>query len=127
MSEDLVRKLEQQVAFLESKLAYYENDGTGKLYYSLQRKANEMAELLNRTNLLNVELIDPKDKTFERLQKLWVDAADISNSIKALETIAAINVEPKEGKKETQVHVANRPFSPESVADAVGELAGKRY
>lgn len=127
MSEDLIRKLEQQVAFLEGKLAYYENDGTGKLYYSLQRKANEMAELLNRTNLLNVELIDPKDKTFERLQKLWVDAADISNSIKALETLAAINVEPKESKKDTAVHVANRPFSPESVADAVGELAGKRY
>ena len=83
---------------------YYENDGTGKLYYSLQRKANEMAELLNRTNLLNVELIDPKDKTFERLQKLWVDAADISNSIKALETLAAINVEPKEAKKDTTVH-----------------------
>jgi hypothetical protein len=61
------------------------------------------------------------------LQKLWVDAADISNSIKALETLAAINIEPKESKKDTPVPIANRPFSPESVADAVGELAGKRY
>lgn len=127
MSEELIKNLKQQIDYLEKKLAYYENDGTGKLYYSLQRKANEMAELLNRTNLLDVELIDPKDKTFERLQKLWVDAGDISSSIKALETIAGINVEPKEGKKEVQIQAVNRPFSPESVADAVGELAGKRY
>ena len=122
MSEE---KLKQQIAFLESKLAYYEEDGPAKLYYSLIRKSNEMAELLNRTSLLSIELVDAKNKEFERLQKLWTDAGSITASIKALEVSAGINVEPKEGKKEV-TQVINRPFTPESVADAVGEIAGSK-
>jgi hypothetical protein len=122
--ENKVKALEQQNEFLKNQLSYYEQDGTTKLYFSLQRKANEMAELLNRTNLVNVELIDPKDKSFERLQKLWADAGTITESIKALEVLAGINQEPKDNKKEIQV--AKKPFSPENMADAVGELAGKK-
>ena len=61
MSEE-VKKLQQQIAFLEGKLAYYEEDGPAKLYYSLIRKSNEMAELLNRTSLLSIELVDAKNK-----------------------------------------------------------------
>ena len=83
-----------------------------------------MAELLNRTSLLSIELVDAKNKEFERLQKLWTDAGSITASIKALEVSAGINVEPKEGKKEVQV--VNRPFSPEMVADQVGEIAGSK-
>jgi hypothetical protein len=122
MSEE---KLKQQIAYLEGKLAYYEQDGPAKLYYSLIRKSNEMAELLNRTSLLSIELVDAKNKEFERLQKLWTDAGSITASIKALEVSAGINVEPKEGKKEV-AQVVNRPFTPESVADAVGEIAGSK-
>jgi hypothetical protein len=84
-----------------------------------------MAELLNRTSLLSIELVDAKNKEFERLQKLWTDAGSITASIKALEVSAGINVEPKEGKKEV-AQVVNRPFTPESVADAVGEIAGSK-
>lgn len=122
--ENKIKALEQQNEFLKNQLSYYEQDGTTKLYFSLQRKANEMAELLNRTNLVNVELIDPKDKSFERLQKLWADAGTITESIKALEVLAGINQEPKENKKEIQI--TKKPFSPENMADAVGELAGKK-
>jgi len=122
MSEE---KLKQQIAYLEGKLAYYEEDGPAKLYYSLIRKSNEMAELLNRTSLLSIELVDAKNKEFERLQKLWTDAGSITASIKALEVSAGINIEPKEGKKEVS-QVVNRPFTPESVADAVGEIAGSK-
>jgi hypothetical protein len=122
MSEE---KLKQQIVYLEGKLAYYEQDGPAKLYYSLIRKSNEMAELLNRTSLLSIELVDAKNKEFERLQKLWTDAGSITASIKALEVSAGINVEPKEGKKEV-AQVINRPFTPESVADAVGEIAGSK-
>lgn len=114
----------KQIALLESRLAFYENDGVGKLYYSLQRKANEMADLLNDNRLTTAMLEDSKDKTFERLQKIWTDAESVSNAIKSLGAIAGINQEPKEGKKEIQV--AKKPFSPENMADAVGELAGKK-
>lgn len=124
--ESKIKDLEKQVSYLQSKNAYYEEDGIGKLYHALNRKANEMAELLNKTSLTAIDIDDPKIKTFERLQKIWVDAGTISASIKALEVLAGINQEGKEDKKE-QVQVTRKPFSPENMADAVGELAGKRY
>ena len=52
-------------------------------------------------------------------------AGTISSSIKALEVLAGINQENKEDKKE-MVQINKKPFSPENMADAVGELAGKR-
>ena len=120
--EDKIKDLEKQIAYLESKNAYYQQDGIGKLYHALNRKANEMAELLNKTSLTSIDIDDPKIKTFERLQKIWVDAGTISESIKSLEVLAGIN---QDDKKEV-VH-NRRPFSPENMADAVGELAGKKY
>ena len=125
------KELEQQITFLQNKietlrgqLAYYEQDGVGKLYHALNRKANEMAQLLNQTSLLTIDIDDPKVKTFDRLQKIWSDAESISSAIKSLGVLAGVNneTETKEVKKEV---VVNRPFSPESVADAVGELAGR--
>jgi hypothetical protein len=126
--EKKIKELEKQVAHLQSKNAYYEQDGVGKLYYSLQRKANEMADLLNDNKLTSLMLSpdDPKDKTFERLQKVWSDAEGVSNAIKSLGVLAGIGQEVKDDKKES-VQVNRKPFSPENMADAVGELAGKRY
>lgn len=123
--EQRIKELEKSNAYLLGKLSYYEQDGSINLYYSLQRKANEMAQLLNRTNLLDIELIDPKDKTFERLQKLWSEAGSITESIRSLEISSGINQENTETKKEAVV-TNRKPFSPESVADEIGELAGKR-
>jgi hypothetical protein len=123
--ENKIKDLEKQISYLQGKNAYYEEDGIGKLYHALNRKANEMAELLNKTSLTAIDIDDPKIKTFERLQKIWVDAGTISSSIKALEVLAGINQESKEDKKE-HVQVSRKPFSPENMADAVGELAGKR-
>jgi len=124
--ENKIKDLEKQIAYLEGKNAYYQQDGIGKLYHALNRKANEMAELLNKTSLTAIDIDDPKIKTFERLQKIWVDAGTISASIKALEVLAGINQEANADKKDV-VNVTKRPFSPENMADAVGELAGKRY
>jgi hypothetical protein len=123
--EAKVKDLEKQIAYLEGKNAYYQQDGIGKLYHALNRKANEMAELLNKTSLTAIDIEDPKIKTFERLQKIWVDAGTISASIKELEVLAGINSGVVDIKKEQQQ--VRKPFSPENMADAVGELAGKRY
>jgi hypothetical protein len=123
--EAKIKDLEKQIAILQSKNNYYEQDGVGKLYYSLQRKANEMADLLNDNKLTSTMIEDPKDKTFDRLQKIWTDAEGVSTAIKSLGVIAGIGVDLKEEKKETAQ--VKKPFSPENMADAVGELAGKRY
>jgi hypothetical protein len=123
--EAKIKDLEKQIVYLENKNAYYQQDGIGKLYHALNRKANEMAELLNKTSLTAIDIDDPKIKTFERLQKIWVDAGTISASIKELEVLAGINSGVVDIKKEQQQ--VRKPFSPENMADAVGELAGKRY
>jgi predicted site-specific integrase-resolvase len=122
--ENKIKDLENQIAFLQSKNNYYEQNGVSKLYYSLQRKANEMADLLNDNKLTSTMIEDPKDKTFERLQKIWTDAESVSNAIKSLGVIAGVG---QETDKKEVVQVNKKPFSPENMADAVGELAGKRY
>jgi hypothetical protein len=122
--ENKIKDLEKQVAILQSKNNYYEQNGVSKLYYSLQRKANEMADLLNDNKLTSTMIEDPKDKTFERLQKIWTDAESVSNAIKSLGVIAGVG---QETDKKEIVQFNRKPFSPENMADAVGELAGKRY
>lgn len=70
--------------------ALYENNGTAKLYYSLNRKMNEMADIMNKNNLTKLALDDPKDKTFDRLKIVWQGASEIALSVKALGEIAGI-------------------------------------
>lgn len=75
---------------LKEKLKLYELNGAAKLFYALNRKANEMADLLNKTNLGTLSLDDPKDKTFERLKVIWNDSASISTAIKELGISAGV-------------------------------------
>lgn len=106
---------------LKAKIAVYEENGPAKLYYSLRRKMNEMADLMNSTNLKNLDIDDPKSKTFDRLKVIWNDAANIATAVAALgESVGITGDEDKDTKKQI------KSFSPESIADAVGELAGKR-
>lgn len=88
---------------LELLLKKYEENGVAKLYYSLNRKAWEFADLLNATNLKNVNLDDPKDKTFDRLKVLWNDAASLSEAVSNLGRIAKITGDEKSD-------VENKPF-----------------
>jgi len=89
---------------LEAKIKLYEQNGTAKLYYSLNRKMNEMADILNKNNLVNLSLEDSKDKTFERLEKIWVSVEKISVSAETLGRIAKIT-----GSEEEDT--AKKPFA----------------
>lgn len=79
----------------EEKIALYEQNGAAKLFYSLNRKMNEMADLMNKTNLATLLLDDPKDKTFERLKVIWNDAASIAIAVKALGESAGVTGDEK--------------------------------
>lgn len=89
---------------LQKKLSLYEQNGSAKLYYALNRKANEMADLLNKTNLSTLTLDDAKDKTFERLKVIWNDSASLSTAIKELGSAAGITGDEK---KDTE----RKPFN----------------
>ena len=75
---------------LKDKLKKYEEDGVAKLYYSLNRKAWEMADLMNANNLRALDIDDPKAKTFDRLKVIWNDASSIATAVKALGEIAGV-------------------------------------
>ena len=101
---------------LKKKLEMYEQNGAAKLYYALNRKMWEMADILNSTNLKNVNLDDPKDKTFERLKVLWNDSSSISNAVQILGNSIGIT-----GDEEKDVKYSRRRTTPESIADDLGE------
>ena len=74
----------------KAKLSLYEQNGVAKLYYSLNRKMNEMADLMNNNNLSLLEIENPKDKTFDRLKVIWNDAASIAQAVESLGRIAKV-------------------------------------
>ncbi len=88
---------------LKSKLSLYESNGAAALYYSLNRKMNEMAKLMNKTNLETLEIDDPKSKTFDRLKVIWNDASSIATAVKALGEVAGVT-----GDEEKDI--AKKPF-----------------
>ena len=95
---------------LKQKLLLYEQNGAAKLLYALNRKANEMADLLNKTNLSHLQLEDKNDKTFERLKILWNDSASISTAIRDLGISAGVT-------GDEQKDIAKKPFV-ETIAES---------
>lgn len=98
-----IKVLEQQLTEKESVLKKYEENGTGKLYYALQRKAWEMADMLNSVNLKDLDLDDGKNKSFERVVKLLENSEKVANCTKALGILAGVT-----GDEEKDV--AKKPF-----------------
>lgn len=89
---------------LKSRLALYEQNGAAKLYYALNRKMNEMGDLMNSKNLASVAIDDPKDKTFDRLKVIWNDAASIATAVDTLGKVAKVTGSEQED-------VDRRPFN----------------
>jgi hypothetical protein len=91
--EELIDRLisaRNSADYFEKKVHIYEQNGAAKLYYSLNRKSNEMADLLNKNDLTAINIDDPKDKTFDRLKIIWADADGLANAIKTLGSLAGV-------------------------------------
>lgn len=110
----------ETVEELKKKLSLYEQNGAAKLFYSLNRKMNEMADLLNKHTLSNMAIDDPKDKTFDRLKIVWNDAGDLAVAAKTLGEVAGIT---NDEAKDTQQ--AKYRITPESISDVLGNTAGQ--
>lgn len=98
----------------EALISKYEEDGPAKLYYSLKRKAWEIADMLNSINLKNVPLEDPKDKTFERLRFMINDSSSIAAAVKSLEDIVSIT-----GDEKKDVSGKRLITTPESISNVL--------
>lgn len=100
---------------LEGKIKLYELNGAARLFYALNKKLNEMADMLNKQSLTTLDLTDAKDKTFERLKVIWNDAAGIATAVKTLgEAAGIVGDETKDtGSPRYQI------TTPESIADSL--------
>lgn len=87
MDETSIKK---QIEILEHRISLYEQNGAAKLYYALNRKMNEMGDMLNDNSLKSINLDDPKDKSFDRIFKLLEKSETVATSAKVLGTIAGI-------------------------------------
>ena len=89
---------------LKAQLALYEQNGPAKAAYSINRKLNELADMLNKTNVANIDIADPKDKSFERLKAAWGEMASLGEAYKTLAESAG-----RTGDKEKDV--SRKPFN----------------
>lgn len=88
---------------LNKRIKSYEENGAAKLYYALNRKMNEMGDLLNKTNLSNINLEDKDSKSFDRLFKLLEKSQVIGNAAQSVKDFAGIT-----GDEEKDI--ARKPF-----------------
>ncbi len=116
MAEETIEDYKKKVSVLEQKLSVYESNGAAKLFYSLNRKMNEMADIMNDNKLSDLNLEDPKDKTFERLKIIWNDSSNIALAVKALgETAGVTGDEMADTNKRTY----KQRTTPETIADVL--------
>jgi hypothetical protein len=87
-------KLKKQLAESESKRKVYENGGA-KLYYAQQRKMSEMANVMNKYSLENLDMASKSDATFERVFKLIEKSESISTAAAGLGTAAGVTGDEK--------------------------------
>jgi hypothetical protein len=97
------KDLEKRIEELKRQIVMYEQNGAAKLYYALNRKMNEMGDMLNDNSLSSINLDDPKDKSFDRIFKLLEKSETVASSAKVLGTIAGIT-----GDEDKDV--ARKPF-----------------
>ena len=75
----------------KDKLKLYEQDGIVGAYYALNRKLNEITNLLNSTNLTTLDLADKDDGTMERVMKFFNSVGDINDAMKKLKLDNALS------------------------------------
>lgn len=80
----------ESIEELKKKIEKYEQNGAAKAAYAINRKLNELADMLNRTNVANIDIADAKDKSFERLKAAWGEMASLGEAYKTLASSAGI-------------------------------------
>jgi hypothetical protein len=117
--EIIREQLEQankKITFLEKRILSYEGNGPAKLYYSLNRKQWEMADLMNRENLTDMDIDDPKSKTFDRLKIILKEGSEMGVAVNSLGIALGIT-----GNEEEDVKKKRQRTTPESIAEEIGD------
>lgn len=113
---------DEKIKKLEAVIKLYEQDGAAKLFYALNRKMNEMAGLMNKTDLTNLNLDDKESKSFDRLFKLLEKSQVISAAAQTIHGFAGISGDERKDTDNSKYKIT----TPESIADGIGNPAGQR-
>ncbi len=106
--------MSKSVQQLEELVRKYEENGPAKLYYAVNRKSWELAQLLNSIDMENIDLSDAKDKIADRLRGFLKDSSDIALTVKALGDVAGIT-----GNEAADI-IRKKPITPQSIAKGEG-------
>lgn len=85
-----LEKKELRIKALESKLESLGVRGEAKLYYSLNKNMADLSDILDNTDMSEINLSDPKDKTMERLKTIWAAITPLAETLKFLKSTAGI-------------------------------------
>lgn len=87
ITEPTIEDYKKKIELLDHKISLYEKHGGARAYHALNRKLNEIAEVLNSVDLEYEINTDAKDKKFDRVRALWKDVKDISEATQAIATM----------------------------------------
>lgn len=102
--------MSESIEDIKAKIALYEQNGAAKAAYSINRKLNELSDMLNKTNVSEIDISDPKDKTFDRLKIAWSEMASLGEAYKTLAQTAGIT-------GDEQKDILKKPFV-DTIADS---------
>ena len=115
MSE--LEELKKSNAYLQGKIEMYEN-GDANLYYSVKKKMSELAKILNKNDMADLDIEDAKNKGFERIIGILEKCEKIAISANALGV--RFGVENQVQPVGSEVSKDRKPYTPESAADDIG-------
>ena len=118
--EEKIKELDKQNKYLLSKIELYEN-GDDSLYHAVKRKMSEFAIILNKNSMQNIDLDDKNSKAFERITAILEKCEKIAISASAL----GVRSGAEQITTTANQFLTKKPFTPEMVADQVGQLAGQ--
>lgn len=123
MAMDEAEKLKKQVEVLEKKLALYEKDATYRGFYALNRIVNQQVDFMNQFDLKHEIGQSPKDdKVYDRAKGIWESFRTLAADLRSLKSDLGIIDEEEEKDR----FVKTKITTPESMADALGNTAGKQ-
>ena len=78
-------------AVLSNELEAFNMPGKTKLFYALNKQQNDLADLLNKTDIKHLSLDDPKDRSVERLKTIWASIGTLAPLVDLLGVSAGIS------------------------------------
>lgn len=132
MREELLSKSKEELVellidekksnqYLQSKLRFYELPSPARAYYVGQKILNQQVDYLDKFDLANEIGSNPKeDKVYDRAIDLFEKLS--ANAVKIDSLKRELNLS---GDKEKDIKSGMASYTPEMIADSLGETAGQ--